>query len=665
KTNAVPLRRTVKPNLASPPSRLYFYGGKTGAPGVTRDGAENTNDLLVLDLSSSFSLSAIPWTLTVAGPKTAYHAITYGGPKNSQLFLFGGLADPALLNYTDATLNVTTATDPLINQTLFIYDTGNSAWSNPIPKTPEPSRRSEHTLSTRSDTGIAYLFGGVPLTADLYSLDTITLAWTLLTSSNTSATPSPRFHHTSTLLPDGRLIVLGGFDGTAMIDMHQIWSYDTNTGKWTLSNTTGSFTPTSRRDHVAVATRDGKIILHGGTDLAFMVFMSDVAVLDCSGTSYVWNAPQIKGNAPAGRYTHTATMAGTNMIVAFGFLANQTGDSNIYILDTTNFTWLDNYTPSHLDYTFVSTGPQVGMSRNLSSEASMASSSSVGIIAGTTVASLAAIVIFSVALFFFVRHRRLVKSDLLYTQRYEDWPSNPQPVSYSQWGATPGRTPAPPIRKNLPNTTAGPSAVPLNAAAKAGFVATMLSSLESKKDAVWREIGALRRGSQSSVESEVGPDAGVTSGSRFEVMRRSEDGHRSSPRTPPRQIDTAQGPALPSSPTDSSASTYTPWSPTSATAKLLPQRKKNNEKQNPPNAAPGPSAPDTGFLQPPPQLQQLGRLSPVSVMTEDLDLDGRAVPLDVGVRSYFVPRQKLFVVNPDSDGRSASAGSLKSELGGR
>lgn len=94
-----------------------------------------------------------------------------------------------------------------------------------------------------------------------------------------------------------------------MISMQQVWSFDTNVGKWNVANATGN-APANRRDHVAVATHDGKIIIHGGTDQGFLTFYSDVAVLDCSADAYTWSAPQVSGKIPAGRYTHTATLVG-------------------------------------------------------------------------------------------------------------------------------------------------------------------------------------------------------------------------------------------------------------------------------------------------------------------------------------------------------------------
>ncbi|KAG0021586.1 Kelch domain-containing protein 2 [Entomortierella chlamydospora] len=128
--------------------------------------------------------------------------------------------------------------------------------------------------------------------------------------------------------------------------------YDTTAGTWSVQTATGA-TPPLRRNHVAAANSNGQIYIHGGTDLDATTFFADVAILDT--TSWQWSQPAIEGNAPTGRYSHAATMVGSNMIITFGLTA---GDStnNIFILDTTSNTWQTSYTPNNLAQT--STNPK-------------------------------------------------------------------------------------------------------------------------------------------------------------------------------------------------------------------------------------------------------------------------------------------------------------------
>lgn len=163
-------------------------------------------------------------------------------------------------------------------------------------------------MTTNLDSGSAYLFGGYPLTNDLWSLDTIALQWQQL--PNQTFTPSPRYHHTATLLADGRMIVVGGFDGNNTVNMTDIYTFDTNSLQWSYTKATGSI-PASRRDHAATALPDGNsLLIHGGTNKQYSAFMSDLAILNCTSyDSCSWQTPP-NPSPPAGRYAHTATLIG-------------------------------------------------------------------------------------------------------------------------------------------------------------------------------------------------------------------------------------------------------------------------------------------------------------------------------------------------------------------
>ena len=163
-------------------------------------------------------------------------------------------------------------------------------------------------MVTRLDSGIAYLFGGYPLTNDLWSLDTVGMAWQQF--PNQTFTPSPRYHHTATLLADGRMVIIGGFDGSNTVNMNNIYIFDTNALEWSFSNATGNI-PAPRRDHAATALWEGSsIFIHGGTDKDYGTFMSDIAILNCTAqTSCNWQIPP-NPSPPPGRYGHTATLIG-------------------------------------------------------------------------------------------------------------------------------------------------------------------------------------------------------------------------------------------------------------------------------------------------------------------------------------------------------------------
>ena len=65
------------------------------------------------------------------------------------------------------------------------------------------------------------------------------------------------------------------------------------------------------------------MIIHGGVSVDYVKLYDDVAVLDTTQSPYTWSIVNAKGNIPPARYSHTATMVGTNMMVAFGMYSRK------------------------------------------------------------------------------------------------------------------------------------------------------------------------------------------------------------------------------------------------------------------------------------------------------------------------------------------------------
>ncbi len=115
--------------------------------------------------------------------------------------------------------------------------------------------RHKHTATLLPD-GKVLVVGGVGssgylASAELY--DPATGVW-----SATGSLTTARYNHTATLLPDGKVLVVGGYGSSGYLTSAEL--YDPATGTW---STTGSLA-TARDKHTATLLPDGKVLVVGG-----------------------------------------------------------------------------------------------------------------------------------------------------------------------------------------------------------------------------------------------------------------------------------------------------------------------------------------------------------------------------------------------------------------
>eukprot|EP01034_Spumella_vulgaris_P021673 gene21673-27714_t len=116
----------------------------------------------------------------------------------------------------------------------------------------------------------------------------------------------------------------------------------------TKPRTTG-FGPTPRYGHTLTLTPDGRLLTIGGCsfekDTGVPRYNNDVRQLDTE--SMIWTRPRLNGDIPTGRYGHSATLLSDGMVFLFGGWGKGGCQSNELINDATAFyVWWFRWTTS-------------------------------------------------------------------------------------------------------------------------------------------------------------------------------------------------------------------------------------------------------------------------------------------------------------------------------
>jgi len=172
-------------------------------------------------------------------------------------------------------------------------------------------------LSLNNPTGWAWYFGDENFTAP----------WTQV---NASAGWSVRTGHSSVVLPDGSIVLMGGYNGGYLND---VWRSTNNGLTWIRVNASAGWT--GRNDHYSVAMPDGSIVLMGGGGSGGRV--NDVWRSTNNGVTW------IRVNASAGwtgRQEHTSVVLPDGSIVLMGGVDSVVGWKNDTWRSTNNgATW--------------------------------------------------------------------------------------------------------------------------------------------------------------------------------------------------------------------------------------------------------------------------------------------------------------------------------------
>lgn len=129
-----------------------------------------------------------------------------------------------------------------------------------IPTTPMAAARSNHTATLMPDGKVMVVGGfgaGDVITGTAEVFDPEHMTWTTVNPLPGAATAAL---HTATLLKDGRLMIAGGVSASGVLNT--VFAYNPGTGLWS----TLAPMPSKLRSHTATLLMDGRVLVAGGDD---------------------------------------------------------------------------------------------------------------------------------------------------------------------------------------------------------------------------------------------------------------------------------------------------------------------------------------------------------------------------------------------------------------
>jgi len=160
----------------------------------------------------------------------------------------------------------------------------------------------------------------------LFSLSVVQQAKSAVFHTNSPLTTA-RYSHTATLLPNGKVLAAGGWNGS---NLSSCELYDPATGRWT---TTGPMT-TNRCFHAATLLPNGKVLVTGGYANESPYYLATAEVYNPATGTWAPTAPMIVAHV-----FHTSTLLPNGKVLVVGG-ASPTGlTASAELYDPANGTW--------------------------------------------------------------------------------------------------------------------------------------------------------------------------------------------------------------------------------------------------------------------------------------------------------------------------------------
>ncbi|CAJ0876512.1 11291_t:CDS:2, partial [Entrophospora sp. SA101] len=263
-------------------TKLYFFGGYI-------DDYSVGGDAFYLDLEESFSRTLPKWIEKSKANIEIMHSSVCKTARDSFIFIGGTYRKSDHMPDKET---------PFIE-----YNHKYDIWS--LPYNAEPFDWRINVQCVSDNEGSVYVFSGYNQYNNIiYILNTINMTWSTGPIENA---PSYRHGYTSTMLPDGVIVYIGGCNESGCMPMNLINVYDTKINKWSLISARGQDIG-SREYHSAVLGPDDSIIVFGGHDYHEKQYpYPHLAILNITRISCEWSIPKVSNNAdtPPLLYAHS------------------------------------------------------------------------------------------------------------------------------------------------------------------------------------------------------------------------------------------------------------------------------------------------------------------------------------------------------------------------
>lgn len=217
---------------------------------------------------------------------------------------------------------------------MWVYDLNTNTWENMRPAAGPPGRRL-HAMAYDAQSDLVVMFGGFDEINDLGDTRVYDFNANAWTEKNPSPAPSSRRGHRMAYDAESdRIVLFGGFAGTAPLFLGDTWLYDVDSDAWT--QVTPGVGPSALGDHgLAYDSGSDRVVEFGGVGSAGR--LGETWTYDVNTNT--WTNPNPQTRPPALSHFAMTYNSQAQRTVLFGGLAASGTQGDTWSFDLTGNAW--------------------------------------------------------------------------------------------------------------------------------------------------------------------------------------------------------------------------------------------------------------------------------------------------------------------------------------